>query len=83
MLILTRKPEQRIIINDNIIISVLAVEGDRVKLGIVAPKDVSILREEVQRAVENENLRAAEHSANRAEMEVSLRALRRPTQMPE
>lgn len=82
MLILTRKPEQRIIINENIIISVLAVEGDRVKLGIVAPKDVSILREEVQRAVEGENRRAAEHGTNRAELEASLRALRRPTQTP-
>ncbi|HLZ71508.1 MAG TPA: carbon storage regulator [Dehalococcoidia bacterium] len=58
MLILTRKPDQRIIINDNIVISVLAVDGDRVKLGIEAPAEVPVLREEVQRSMALGNRRA-------------------------
>ena len=56
----------------------LAVDGDRVKLGIRAPADVSILREEVQRAVGGENRRAASLARNRQGMEAALRGLRRP-----
>lgn len=47
MLILTRKIDQSIIIQGNITIMVLGVERDRVKLGIAAPADVAVLREEL------------------------------------
>jgi carbon storage regulator len=47
MLILTRKIDQSIIIQGNIQIMVLGVERDRVKLGIQAPADVAVLREEL------------------------------------
>lgn len=47
MLILTRKIDQAIIIQGNIQIVVLGVERDRVKLGIAAPADVTVLREEL------------------------------------
>ncbi len=47
MLILTRKIDQSIIIQGNITIMVLGVERDRVKLGIAAPAEVSVLREEL------------------------------------
>ena len=47
MLILTRKIDQSIIIQGNIQIMVLGVERDRVKLGIAAPADVQVLREEL------------------------------------
>ena len=47
MLILTRKIDQAIIIQGNITIMVLGVERDRVKLGIAAPADVAVLREEL------------------------------------
>ena len=47
MLILTRKIDQSIIIQGNIPIMVLGVERDRVKLGIAAPADVAVLREEL------------------------------------
>ena len=47
MLILTRKIDQSIIIQGNITIMVLGVERDRVKLGIAAPADISVLREEL------------------------------------
>jgi carbon storage regulator len=75
MLILTRKPEQSIIINGDIIVSVLAVEGDRVKLGIRAPAEIVVLREEVQRAVGGENRRAAAASHQRPRLEATLRSL--------
>ncbi len=48
MLILTRRSNERIFIGDNIVLSILAIEGNRVKLGIDAPKDVPILREEIR-----------------------------------
>ncbi len=47
MLILTRKIDQSIIIQGNITVMVLGVERDRVKLGIAAPEEVSVLREEL------------------------------------
>jgi carbon storage regulator len=47
LLILTRKIDQSIIIQGNITIMVLGVERDRVKLGIAAPADVAVLREEL------------------------------------
>ena len=48
MLVLTRKREQRIVIGDNIVIKVLAIHGGRVRLGIEAPAEVSIKREELR-----------------------------------
>ena len=47
MLVLTRKPEQAIVINGNIVVKILGVERDRVKIGITAPEDVRILRQEL------------------------------------
>lgn len=47
MLVLTRKVDQGIVIAGNIVIRVLGVERDRVKIGISAPTDIPILREEL------------------------------------
>ncbi|NLV21313.1 MAG: carbon storage regulator CsrA [Syntrophomonadaceae bacterium] len=58
MLVLTRKIDEGIVIGDNITIRVIAVEGNKVKLGIIADKDISIVREEILEAVKNENLSA-------------------------
>lgn len=55
MLVLTRKRDERIIIGDNIVITVVALGGDKVRLGIEAPKDVSVHREEVYEAIQREN----------------------------
>jgi len=58
MLILTRKVDQGIVISGNIIVRVLGVDRDRVKIGISAPLDVVVLRQELlerdQRAKEEE-----------------------------
>lgn len=47
MLILTRKIDQAIVIQDNILVRVLGIERDRVKLGITADDEIVILREEL------------------------------------
>jgi len=49
MLILTRKVDQAIVIQGNILVTVLRVERDRVKLGISAPQEITVLREELLR----------------------------------
>ncbi|MCK5921202.1 MAG: carbon storage regulator CsrA [Methylococcales bacterium] len=48
MLILTRRIDEKILIGDDIVLCVLDIEGSRVKLGLEAPRDVTILREEIQ-----------------------------------
>lgn len=55
MLVLTRKKDEGIVIGGNVTIKVLAVEDGRIKLGIDAPKDVEILREEVYIQIKEEN----------------------------
>lgn len=51
MLVLTRKLNERIMIGDNIIITVVEVRGDKVRIGITAPDSTAIHREEVYRAI--------------------------------
>jgi len=60
MLILSRKLGERIIIGDDVVISIVEVRGDQVKLGIEAPRNVKVFRQEVFNSIQQENLRAAE-----------------------
>lgn len=53
MLVLTRKQGEEIIIGDNIRLTVLAIRGNQVRLGIAAPSDVSIQREELRSKAED------------------------------
>ena len=54
MLVLTRKPGQSIMIGDGVEVQVLSVAGEKVRLGITAPSDVSIFRNEVYDRIESE-----------------------------
>ena len=54
MLVLTRKPGQSIMIGDGVEVQVLSVAGEKVRLGITAPRDVSIFRNEVYDRIEQE-----------------------------
>ena len=55
MLALTRKKGESLVINNNVEITVLEIRGDQIKIGISAPKDVSIYRKEVYLQIQKEN----------------------------
>ncbi len=59
MLVLTRKLEESIMIGDNVEIKIIKVQGDYVKLGVIAPKDIPVHRKEVYEEILAENIRAA------------------------
>ncbi len=59
MLVLTRKPGQSIMIGDDIEVQILSVAGEKVRLGITAPRDVGIFRDEVFERIEAERTPAS------------------------
>jgi carbon storage regulator len=65
MLVLTRKPGQSIMIGDRVEVQVLSVAGEKVRLGITAPRDVSIFRNEVYDRIEAEQSRGGEDEDDR------------------
>ena len=64
MLILTRRPGERVVIGDEILVTVMGVSGHTVRLGIAAPEGIPIYREEIWLAVMEENRAAAEANAD-------------------
>lgn len=62
MLILSRKVDEKIKIGDNITITLIEVRGDQVKIGVEAPKNVKVFRQEVFNAIQIENREAAANS---------------------
>ncbi|MBS0202297.1 MAG: carbon storage regulator [Planctomycetes bacterium] len=52
MLVLTRKTKEKIFIGESVVVTLLEIRGDKIRLGIEAPKNVSILRGEVKEAIE-------------------------------
>ena len=52
MLVLSRKKNESVVINDNITIVVVEIRGDKVRLGIEAPKDVAVHRKEIYDAIQ-------------------------------
>jgi carbon storage regulator len=61
MLVLTRKTGQKLIINDNIEVVILETRGDSVKIGIKAPRDVSIYREEIYEEIKKANYQSGKN----------------------
>ncbi len=59
MLVLSRQRDESIIIGDNVQITVVDIRGDKVRLGIEAPAEISVHRKEVFDAIQRENRRAA------------------------
>ena len=54
MLVLTRKPDQSIMIGDGVEVQVLSVAGEKVRLGVTAPREVGIFRNEVYERINDE-----------------------------
>ena len=63
MLILSRKTNEKIMIGDDISISIIEIRGDQVRIGVDAPKTVKVFRQEVFDAIRAENRAAAESAA--------------------
>jgi len=59
MLVLSRQRDESIIIGDNVQVTIVDIRGDKVRLGIVAPPEISVHRKEVYDAIQQENHRAA------------------------
>ena len=70
MLVLSRKKNESIIINDHITVTVVEIRGDKVRLGIDAPKDVTVHRREVYDAIQSQ-LKLSETAIGSSEAGVS------------
>jgi carbon storage regulator len=74
VLVLTRKSNQSIMIGDDIEVSVLSIMGEKVRIGIQAPRDVPVFRKEVYLEIQQE--RAAESAGVRDEVDAALAKLK-------
>jgi carbon storage regulator len=75
VLVLSRKCEQSLLVGDDITITVLAIDGERVKLGIDAPRSVPVVRSEVFEQMKNANTGAA-HPLERSPVHTIAEAMR-------
>lgn len=64
MLVLSRQKNETIVIGDDIQITIVDIRGDKVRVGIVAPKSVQVHRKEVYDAIREENIAAAQSGAD-------------------
>ena len=76
MLVLTRKSNQSIMIGDDIEVSVLSIMGEKVRVGIQAPRDIPVFRKEVYLEIQQERAKEMAGSNVRAEVDQALRKLR-------
>ena len=63
MLIVTRRPGEKVMIGDDVVVEVLEVSGQSVRIGIAAPRAIPVYREEIWAAVQAENAAAAQAPA--------------------
>jgi carbon storage regulator len=73
MLVLTRKSNQSIMISDDIEVSVLAIMGEKVRIGIQAPRDIPVFRKEVYLEIQQE--RGGENKGARDQVDAALRGM--------
>jgi carbon storage regulator len=59
MLVLSRQRDESIIIGDNIVVTIVDIRGDKVRLGINAPSEIPVHRQEIYEAIQRENLRSS------------------------
>jgi carbon storage regulator len=73
MLVLTRKSNQSVMIGDDIELTVLSIMGDKVRIGIQAPREIPVFRKEVYLEIQQEN--AAARASAQAEVDDALKRL--------
>jgi carbon storage regulator len=80
MLILSRRPGESLTIGDNITITVVSINGNQIRLGIKAPREVRVLRDEIYKAIRDENQAAAAPHDQKRRMEDAIKRLREGTE---
>ena len=76
MLVLTRKANQAIVIGEDVEVSVLAIVGDKVRIGIEAPRAVPVYRKEVWLEIQREGARGSDAETERAAVDTALERLK-------
>ena len=71
MLVLSRQRDESIIIGDNIVITIVDIRGDKVRLGIQAPKEIPVHRQEVYEAIKREAEKKTDSVPDSSESESS------------
>jgi len=67
MLVLSRHRDESIMIGDDVMVTIVDIRGDKVRLGIDAPQDIPVHRQEVYEAIQRENRRAAQMQPEQAQ----------------
>ena len=65
MLIITRRPGEKVMVGDDVVVEVIEISGSNVRIGITAPRSVPVYREEIWTAVKAENAAAAATDVDR------------------
>jgi carbon storage regulator len=78
VLVLTRKSNQSIMIGDDIEVSVLSIMGEKVRIGIQAPRDIPVFRKEVYLEIQQERAKEMAGTNVRHEVDQALRKLQKP-----
>lgn len=77
MLVLSRKAGESIRIGDDVVVTVLEVKGDQIRLGIEAPKQVKVHRQEVYLEIQESNRQAAMQKSDRTQLSSLLQSLQK------
>lgn len=77
MLVLTRRPGESIVVGQNIVITVIEIKGGQVRIGIDAPREIDVYREEIYEQVRQENIAAV---ANANEIRQAVQGQAQPEQ---
>lgn len=67
MLVLSRHRDESIMIGEDIVITIVDIRGDKVRIGVEAPTDIPVHRQEIYEAIQRENRKAAQQQADNAQ----------------
>jgi len=76
MLILSRRPGESLTIGDDVVVTVVSVSGNQIRLGITAPREVRVLREEIYKVMRGENQAAARPPDSTKRLDDAVKQLR-------